>query len=55
MKLIAEKPIDQLYMLELEEIAEWHEEDLEFALKQAISLYHSRITGFKDYMKIKEE
>lgn len=55
MKIIAEKPIDNLYMEELKEIAEWYEDNLEFALKQAIGLEHAKIRGFKDYMKIKEE
>lgn len=43
MKIIQDKPIDIIYLTELEEIAKWYEEDLDFALKQCISIHHTEI------------
>lgn len=43
MKIIKDKPIDIIYIEALEEIAKWYEEDIEFALKQCISLHHTQI------------
>lgn len=47
MKIEQTKPIDIIYLQELEEIANWYEEDLDFALKQCISLHHSEIKNNK--------
>lgn len=55
MKIIKEKPIDDLYEMELEDLAEFYECDIESALKQAISLQHSNIKGFLEKLSIKEK
>lgn len=52
MKIIKEKPIDELYMIELEDLAKFYECDIEFALKQAISIQHSNIKGFQEALKM---
>lgn len=54
MKIIQDKTIDIIYLNELEEIAEWYEEDLEFALKQCISLHHTEIKKSKEGRKLYE-
>lgn len=48
MKVIPEKAIDHLYIEELEEIAKFHKDTIDEALKQCIACYHKDI---KKYIK----
>ena len=46
MKIEQTKPIDIIYIHMLDEIAKWYEDNIDFALKQCISLHHNEIKGY---------